>query len=293
MVMAAVGGVGATIGLMIGAWFGWARFKEWRRSQRAKRHRQAVEQLAHPEVAVRIAGVYALEQLTSETSSESSAVLEELSAFARGRTKPFTDIIDADIQAALRAISRVIRDCDADASRHASLHGCHMVGAQLAETWFRGVDFELVIAGSLDPLVRAASFRKSDLRGAGFRAANLVWVNFWRANMRGADCRNAILISAMLIRADLRGADLRGADLRGARLTNAKLRDARLQGADLSTATGLTRDQIARAFVDDKTRLPDGLVHVHMTVWDVLRAVVRGHSRSQRDRIEIGGRGDA
>ncbi|RLJ00708.1 MAG: hypothetical protein DRP11_05515 [Candidatus Aenigmatarchaeota archaeon] len=46
--------------------------------------------------------------------------------------------------------------------------------------------------------------------------------------------------------ANLQRADLEGADLRG----------AHLEGADLTGATGLTKEQIKSAMIDEKTCLP-------------------------------------
>ncbi|WP_219819393.1 pentapeptide repeat-containing protein [Pseudoclavibacter sp. AY1F1] len=70
----------------------------------------------------------------------------------------------------------------------------------------------------------------------------------------GADLRAVELRGAMLIAANLRGADLRWADLLGA-----DLRDAELYGADLRHVLHLTQTQLAAAFGDEATQLPDSL----------------------------------
>jgi Pentapeptide repeats (8 copies) len=58
---------------------------------------------------------------------------------------------------------------------------------------------------------------------------------------------------------DLRDTDLRGADLQETHLEGADLRGAHLEGAFLWGVTGLTTEQLARAFGDAKTRLPEGI----------------------------------
>lgn len=68
-------------------------------------------------------------------------------------------------------------------------------------------------------------------------------------DLRGADLRQA----------HLEGANLGGAYLEGAVLWGAHLEGAVLFGTDLSRAVGLTRDQIAFAIMDEKTKLPDYL----------------------------------
>ena len=70
----------------------------------------------------------------------------------------------------------------------------------------------------------------------------------------GGDLRAVELRGALLIAAKLRGADLRWADLLGA-----ELRDAELHGADLRHVLHLTQTQLAAAFGDEHTQLPDSL----------------------------------
>lgn len=70
----------------------------------------------------------------------------------------------------------------------------------------------------------------------------------------GGDLRAVELRGALLIAAKLRGADLRWADLLGA-----DLRDAELHGADLRHVVHLTQTQLAAAFGDEHTQLPESL----------------------------------
>jgi uncharacterized protein YjbI with pentapeptide repeats len=94
--------------------------------------------------------------------------------------------------------------------------------------------------------------RVLDLHGAFVRRIDLSGASLRDANMSGADATNAIF---------------RGADFAGARLDGTILR-----GADLSGARNLTTEQLARAFIDDRTVLPayidrerlrERVVHAH------------------------------
>ncbi|MGP0059382.1 MAG: pentapeptide repeat-containing protein [Beijerinckiaceae bacterium] len=71
--------------------------------------------------------------------------------------------------------------------------------------------------------------RRTDLSGANLEGANLSY----------ADCKNAIF--------------------RGVNFKDAVLEGTNLVGADLSDARNLTREQLARAIIDDTTILPAAL----------------------------------
>ena len=78
-----------------------------------------------------------------------------------------------------------------------------------------------------------------DLNRTFIRRVDLSYANLARANLSYADCTNA----------NFAGADFKDAILEG----------TILKGADLSGARNLTREQIQRAIVDDRTRLPEDL----------------------------------
>ncbi len=88
-----------------------------------------------------------------------------------------------------------------------------------------------------------------------------VW-NQWRAKhpeIVSPDLSGASLVKLDLIEADLTGADVQGADFRGADLFGADFFSARLGEADLSTANGVTPEQIGEASGNRITKLPEGL----------------------------------
>jgi uncharacterized protein YjbI with pentapeptide repeats len=286
-------GAGAFAVSCIVALLAWRRYAAHKRSDRAARHREAVEQLAGKDVTTRTAGIYALERVAVESPLDLEAVLGELAVFIRARKPRPDDPVGPDVQTALRTISRILTLTDPDVTPKVQLRDAHIVGAQLAKTCFRKADLSGANAGSADPLVPAASFRKSDLRWAILRNANLAWVNFWRADARDANFHDAILIEATLTRADLRNTDLRGADLRKARIEGAKLRGADIRGADLSTADGLTRDQLRGVRRDTATRLPPDFKPLPASLMDDLLARMSARTRAARRWMVYGKDRDA
>ncbi len=78
-------------------------------------------------------------------------------------------------------------------------------------------------------------------------------VHFFPLCREMKDCRGGES-GLLLERADLRAVDLHGAHLGGANLSGAYL-----HGANLIRATGLTKEQIESAYIDENTRLPDYL----------------------------------
>ena len=93
---------------------------------------------------------------------------------------------------------------------------------------------------------------------------NLSKTNLTGAILTGADLTGAILTEAYLGGGDLRGADLGKANLtkaylRGADLGKANLTKANLFKTNLTGATNLTQAQLNQAYVDEHTKLPEGL----------------------------------
>ncbi|MCC7476993.1 pentapeptide repeat-containing protein [bacterium] len=132
-----------------------------------------------------------------------------------------------------------------------------LTGADLTMQHFEGANFEGAdLSGArlngayLDSaLLWSATMRKADLSGA-----DLSHARFWDTDLRGADLSGARLNGATLWLARLDGANLSGADFQ-----DADLRKAHLEGADLRGAQNLSAAELAKAFVDANTKLPDGI----------------------------------
>lgn len=97
----------------------------------------------------------------------------------------------------------------------------------------------------------------ADLVGSELPGAFLVEASLFAADLAGADLRQADLQGADLREANLQGADLQGAHLVGANLQGADLTEADLRGVDLTRVAGLTPGQLALAYIDDTTQLPE------------------------------------
>jgi len=150
-------------------------------------------------------------------------------------------------------------------------------GAYLAELQLPGADLSLANLQGASlwkanlrraRLYRAAldsaNLREADLREASLVEARLSGADLTRADLRKASLANAQIQSAILSDANLEGVDLANAKLQSARLMGTNLREATLTGAylagaDLSTALGLTRDQICLAKDWSGAKLPEAL----------------------------------
>jgi hypothetical protein len=192
------------------------------------------------------------------------------------RTKPATDI-----QAILTVLGRR-KYCYGQGEdqgldlRGTDLRGADLTGAHLEAATLRGAHLEG--ANLREAHLRGANLREAHLRGADLREAHLKRA-YLEAHLEGADLSSARLEEAYLDGARLEGAILIGANLKGAILNKANLEgavlwcahlkgaylsEAHLEGADfggapLLGATGLTREQLTKAILDEKTILPDYL----------------------------------
>ena len=204
-----------------------------------ERFSKAVEQLGHASLAVRLGGIYALEQIArASPAAYHWPIMETLTAFVRQGEPAATDHegkesenpesqeskpprIAADISAAMAVLARRNSDNDPD-GRFLDLSGANL----------------------------------ADLSLANVEPRNLANARLIAAKLQSSNLRGGVLLDANLLRADLRGAILRGADLRGAYLEEANLRGAVLPEADLGGAylggadlrmTGVSAEQLAKA----------------------------------------------
>lgn len=225
------------LALLITGYFSGRTLQLNRRGQLTERFTRAVEQLgqAGPErLAVRLGGIFALEQIAMDSEELHWAAMEVLVAFALGTpagdgepvARPWLDEpprwerdrapIPTDLQAALTVVGR---------------------RPEARRRWERRQGRVLQL--------RYADLRRVSWIGAHLAGARLTGARLDGANLRDADLRDARLRGAHLRDASLRGACLEGADLVGARLegadlTGAQLDGARLAGAHLEGAVGLS-----------------------------------------------------
>jgi uncharacterized protein YjbI with pentapeptide repeats len=144
--------------------------------------------------------------------------------------------------------------------------GILMDGTFRWNTW-RRANSDVVPDLRFQDLQRRASLNAADLSRADLRSVNFSGNDFTNSDFRDSDLTGASLYECTLRDADLRGANLTAAslanadagdaNLSGANLSQASLECAELYGANLTDATGLTEAQLALAFGDSRTILPE------------------------------------
>lgn len=202
---------------------------------------EALKQLGDREsTSARIGGIYALERIAQDSSRDKPAVKFVLASFLREYgTRPFGSSSDpavaTDHAAAAEALGRL--GATPEAAGRLELDEVNVYRLRLNEADFTQANMSFLFA-------REASLEDSILFSTRLYAAQLR--------------------SALLSRADLRHASLGNADLTGAYMVGAKMDGADLDGTklfhtNLKGVTGLTSEQVDKAFGwTAKTRWPDG-----------------------------------
>ncbi|MGW5868815.1 pentapeptide repeat-containing protein [Streptomyces sp. NPDC055239] len=204
-----------------------------RDGQVTDRYVEAIKLLASERTVERLGGIYALERIMRDSAKDHLTVVEVLAAFDRDQVSvaPDTELAPT---------------------------------APLEES----VQATLTVLGRRPPLEEPfrIDLRRTDLRGADLQNVRLERVRLAGARLEGANLTGAHLekawlgktqlSGAWLDRAHLEGAYLREADLRGASLKETHFEGTCLFNTDLSTAVGLTPDQVGEAVLDMETKLP-------------------------------------
>jgi uncharacterized protein YjbI with pentapeptide repeats len=149
----------------------------------------------------------------------------------------------------------------------ADLSRADLSRANLEEATLEGADLEgahffvahLEVANFDGANLKRANLAGAYLAGAHLFGAHLEWAKLGGATLEEANLEEAYLEGAHLLDANLEGAQLLRAHLQRANLEEAILDRANLEGADLTGATGLTQEQLAEAFTDEETKLPEYL----------------------------------
>lgn len=224
---------------------------------------QAVNQLKEQNDAVRLGGVYALEQIANEVEADHWRAIQilvaELHALrpwpadATAAASPTTGArsgavpsVDPLVDAVLRILSQrkaqwETPDQRIDLSR-LDLENANLSSANLSDALFDNSNLHGAVLANAR--LQHAEFRAADLSlsylsaadfgGADLSGAVLASAYLNLANLNGAVLGGAILTNAVLSGAVLSGAVLTYANLRGANLRHANLRGADLRGADLT-----------------------------------------------------------
>ncbi len=186
---------------------------------------RSVEQLGHEEQAIRLGGLYSLENLarTARERTESTnnyaflnSLLETLSAFVR-MSAPIPpkdeqhedDRVATDVEAAIRIISRTYGyDLRKEIKVDVDLRNCYLPKLEMPNG--------------------------ADMRGFELDNSILSQSRLWNISLNFTSLHNTVFIGADLEGAFIRESSLLGANLHGARLNNVDISATSLENTDLS-----------------------------------------------------------
>ena len=248
--------VGGVIALLFAGWRGLMAERQTELSERRlldERYQRAAEMLGSPVIAVRLAGIYALDRLlVDDLRRYYTEVMRLFVAFVRNPTEdPNTDSIDSlrdDVQAALDGIGR--------------RHDPGGLGRLPESAWKSDADLlhEYVIVELQGVVLRNArlisgKFQKVYFMGSDLSELRSIDTNFSEARFTQATIVDAKLFEANFSRADFFGANLSGSKFAKSNLCGMNLKDANLSGVDFSggdepPVSGLTQDQLDQAKAD-------------------------------------------
>jgi hypothetical protein len=218
LIQAVGGGV-----VLLGVFFTWRQLQLSQQGQLTDRFTNAVGQLGHDKLDVRLGGIHGLERIAQESVEDHPAISSILSAYVR-RESPWPP-----------SVSGQYREDAPLASVPDMRHRAPSIHAAL-------------IALDSCQKGRRESLRLSD---TDLRKATLSGVRFDNAMMNRAHLEGAVLNGA-----DLESALLINACLDGVTLKNANLTNAYLWGAQLEGASDLDRANFQGASADPRTTWP-------------------------------------
>ena len=253
------------------------------------RYQTGAEMLGHATLAVRLGGVYALQQLDKEFPDVYHVPIMRLfSSFTRNPT-PDTSMnlrrsrpvrasaiseyferelnLRSDVQAIMEVISNRSQDAikieNADPDFQMNFHGADFEDLALEGREISGlvvIDANLSFATFSWSSLRSVYFVGCDLSSARFAGVSAVGIDWNDCNMTKTSLNNAELINALFDDCLLEEAKFSSADLSGARFLRADLENADFTGAVLTgavfssngrnPAVNLTQSQLDNAFAD-------------------------------------------
>jgi hypothetical protein len=252
------------------------------------RYAKAIEQLGDDKLAVRLGGIYGLQQYAEDSTQpgDQHTVVEVLSTFIRDKLDGFGGsdpgrggTPGADVLAAVGVLAQLpMREGVVRAYISGALfHSVNISGARLAGGNLSGVRMDTVGIRSADlsninldganfdnAALTRCDLTRASLRGTIFRTGQLSYSKLHDADLEGADlgtvkCEETEFNRANLRNVDLRNADLSWAILRGADLLDAKFGGAVLDGADFAEARNLVDGQLTAKQFAVARNMPDGL----------------------------------
>jgi hypothetical protein len=208
-----------------------------REGQLTDRFSKAIEQLGaadqegHPNLMVRLGGIYALERIARDSESDYPVVISVLTTYVRESPCIKADQIVRD----LRKNQHIPPPC-ADIQAVLAVLGRRQTWRDTERLDLNRADLRMISLDAVDLRAEEASpIPTAVIKGANLSGSYLQDAQLNSAHLIGADLTGADLSGAHLEGADLRKADLRGAILLGVHLMGARIKGARFdQGVDLS-----------------------------------------------------------
>jgi uncharacterized protein YjbI with pentapeptide repeats len=194
---------------------------------------KAIEQLGSEKLEVRLGGIYTLERISKESADDYLAVLENLTAFVRERTR-------SEAERLAKPLAQRIAEC-----AYLRWENAGKPEGRTEEFWQEAIDQEKLrelpadISAVLTVIKRRSengerqSFETKEERGLDFRRAVLQGADLPRVHLKRAILIEAHLEGSFLIRSHLEDAQLNKAHLERAVLIEAHLEQAQLVGAHL------------------------------------------------------------
>jgi hypothetical protein len=238
---------------------------------RAEKANLLLRDLGSDSAIVRLASIHGLVALAGLTKAVDTGMCDGISSFVRQRAeagkKPTTRRLEADIQAAMGALSELV-------------NGGHCISVDLSSSDLRGLQL------AQGKLMRAkftnSILDEAHLAGADLTEAHLIGTSLLDTDLRGAILKNTLLNEVITVQTDLRGANLSwakglagsnlltalmaGAILEGVDLRQAKLpegpingisfKNADLRKTDLRFLRGICKKDIDEAIIDKSTKIP-------------------------------------
>lgn len=265
------------VAVLAGLIFAWQQLGSTTRSvqlseqgQLTDRFSSAIGQLASEDLAVRLGGIYALEQIARDNPRDYAAAMQVLAAIVRGDEQTddpgaAADALPQDVVVAMTVIGRRTPD-QLELQQEQGIPCLDLSDSDVSGLVLQpGANLRALCLDNAD--LSGSTLNRADFGGSSMNGTSLAGARLERAVL-GHDLVRANLAGAFLAGTRLDGANLAGANLQGAFVlcttdpgdrVCASLRDANLLGADASIAffegADLTRTDFSLATLDGTTFL--------------------------------------
>jgi uncharacterized protein YjbI with pentapeptide repeats len=215
--------------LSITAYIGYRNFKVAEDKQVTERFSKSIEHLGNEKIDIRLGGIYALEQISIDSSKYHWTIMEILSAFVREKSKETSskklEKMKEDMQAALTVMNRRFTEQDPQGKKInlmqvnlklVEFQAANISGVNLSRSDFTSANFSCSDFSNSD--LMNSDFSYADFSGVNFSGSDLRNVKFFQTNLSGANFSNSDLSDSYLCESNLTNAKLIGTNLNNAHL---------------------------------------------------------------------------